>query len=172
MSRTLPNGDRSGFCLGDGPGVGKTRVVAVILSFCSAIFRSCWFSANRSDNSASADEAMGARVEASKLTTVQGDQRNSPPHMTLQQTFMLLDLIKGLCRVIGGRMPSCQKPDLKQSDLDGTVQTRSGWWCSPLTFSKKLPNARILYVTGTLADEPEHLGQTVACRSARFCRCA
>jgi hypothetical protein len=177
-ARTLPNGDRSGFCLGDGPGVGKTRVVAAsILSFllqCDFSVRCFWFSANMDlmHSAVSEMRLMGAsRVQCVQIDHFLSKGGQAKGHVVfstyrrLQQNLvMLLDLIpKDYAGVIA--LDEChlaKNLDLKQSDLDGTtLRHGSGSKVAAAldVLQKKLPNARILYVTGTLADEPEHLGQ-------------
>ena len=177
-ARTLPNGDRSGFCLGDGPGVGKTRVVAAsILSFllqCDFSVKCFWLSANMDlmHSAVSEMRLMGAsRVQCVEIDQFlsKGDQAQGHVVFTTYRRFqqnllILLDLIpKDYAGVIA--LDEChlaKNLDLKQSDLDGTtLRHGSGSKVAAAldVFQKKLPNARILYVTGTLADEPEHLGQ-------------
>ncbi|CAB4057791.1 Protein strawberry notch homolog 2,Protein FORGETTER 1,Protein strawberry notch,Protein strawberry notch homolog 1 [Lepeophtheirus salmonis] len=181
----LPNGDRAGFLIGDGAGVGKGRTIAGIIfeNYCKGRRRSIWVSvSNDLKYDAERDLAdIGASdIEVNFLSKMKYAKINSSINNNIKKgvIFSTYSALIGESQGTGK-----YKTRLKQilnwcgEDFDGLIvfdechkaknlcpsgagkPTKTGQ--TVLELQNKLPKARIVYASATGASEPKHMAYMV-----------
>lgn len=156
----LPNGKRSGFFLGDGPGVGKTRVVAAV------IYENCirrgtkalWLSANM-DLMPPAQRDL-CNIGAGRLRCVSGacllKEGGLQEADIMFATYKMLShrvqqVVEWLTREFDGVIVLDECHLAKNLARDGSQAARA-----VATLQDQLPQARVIYVSATGASKPSH----------------
>ncbi|KRZ41623.1 Protein strawberry notch -like protein 1 [Trichinella pseudospiralis] len=180
----LPSGERSGYLIGDGPGVGKGRTIAGIIyeNYLLGRKRSLWFSVS-SDLKYDAQrdlEDVGAqkiKVHAlNKYTKVSGKENGSVKKGVIFATYASLigesqnakskyrTRMKQLLHWCGSRfdgvivLDECHRAK-NLCPVGSSRPSKTGQ--TVMELQKALPKARIVYASATGATEPRHMAYMV-----------
>ena len=156
----LPNGKRCGFFLGDGPGVGKTRVVGAVIfeNYIRRGTKALWLSANM-DLMPPAQRDL-CRIGAGRLRCVSG--------VSLLKTAggQEADIMFATYKMLATRVQ--QVVAWLTNEFDGVIVLDECHLAKNLTgggsqaakavaaLQEQLPQARVIYVSATGASQPAH----------------
>ena len=156
----LPDGKRSGFFLGDGPGVGKTRVVAAVIyeNYIHRGTKALWLSANM-DLMPPAQRDL-CNIGAGRLRCVSG------ACLLKEGGLQEADIMFATYKMLSQRVQ--QVVEWLTCEFDGVVVldechlaknlARGGSQAARAvaTLQDQLPQARVIYVSATGASQPSH----------------
>lgn len=182
----LANGERAGFLIGDGAGVGKGRTVAGIIheNYLRGRKRSLWFSVSsdlRYDAERDLHDIGAGKIEIHLLNKFKyGYKIHSPENDNVKRgvIFSTYSSLIGESNTVSGRY-STRFQQLTQwcggEDFDGVIifdechkaknlwvgsgstrATKTG--AAVLDLQKALPKARVVYASATGATEPRNMG--------------
>ncbi|CDW58965.1 sno, strawberry notch 1 [Trichuris trichiura] len=179
----LPNGERSGYLIGDGPGVGKGRTIAGIIyeNYLLGRKRSIWFSvssdlkydAQRDLADVGAEKIKVHALNKFKYTKISGKENGSVKKGVIFATYASLigesqnakskyrTRIKQLLHWCGGPLfdgvivlDECHRAkNLVPSGSSRPTKTGK----TVMELQTALPKARIVYASATGATEPRHM---------------
>ncbi|CAJ0579156.1 unnamed protein product, partial [Mesorhabditis spiculigera] len=180
----LPNGERAGYLIGDGAGVGKGRTIAAMImeNYRNGRKRSIWLSVSndlRFDSSRDLQDIGARKIQVHQLTKLKYAPINSAENGKIKKgvIFATYTSLLGECRT--GNYPD-YRTRMQQlirwfgEDYDGLIvfdechkaknlipagaggkPTKTGKLV--LELQESLPNARIVYASATGASEPRNM---------------
>ncbi|OUC47899.1 hypothetical protein D917_06568 [Trichinella nativa] len=182
----LPSGERSGYLIGDGPGVGKGRTIAGIIyeNYLLGRKRSLWFSvssdlkydAQRDLEDVGAQKIKVHALNKFKYTKVSGKENGSVKKGVIFATYASLigesqnakskyrTRMKQLLHWCGSRfdgvivLDECHRAK-NLCPVGSSRPSKTGQ--TVMELQKALPKARIVYASATGATEPRHMAYMV-----------
>ena len=167
FAQILPSGERAGFCIGDGAGIGKGRTIAAILveSYCRGFGKSLWVSTS-SDLYYDACRDMkdlGAHLPIIRSIQDMSRTMNRPPEGILFATYSTLTRSNRLEQIIdwlGESFSGCIIFDEAHKAKHGsTGESGQGTLVAAavLSLQKRLPSARVVYASATGISEIKNM---------------
>ena len=174
QEQILLDKSRAGFLIGDGPGVGKGRIVAGIIfeNYLQGRKKSIWISAS-SDLKHDAERDLrdiGAKITVHALNKMKDADISAKCNGSVHEGVIFLSyttLSHGKCRSRRGQLVKwCGEDfdgvivfDERCSSKSGipTFSKKSRTYSSVLELQTKLPNARVVYISANGVSEPRNM---------------